>query len=158
MAPLLIHDLPTLVWWPGDPPFADPIFDQLVEMSDRLIVDSDEFGDLLRGLRRLTTLRRRSGVGDLAWRRLGWWQELTAEFFDAPRFRRYLPNLSRLAIRYAVCRRRRAPAPAPDPRAAGAGSCNSPLAGPSSTPAGSPRASTGAAHARASRWPTGACA
>jgi glucose-6-phosphate dehydrogenase assembly protein OpcA len=53
-------------------------------------------------MRRLTTLRRRSGVGDLAWRRLAWWQELTAEFFDAPRFRRYLPNLNRLVIRYAV--------------------------------------------------------
>lgn len=102
VAPLLIHDLPTHVWWPGDPPFADPIFDQLVEMSDRVIVDSSDFGDLLHDLRRLATLRRRSGVGDLAWRRLGWWQELTAEFFDAPRFRRYLPNLNQLAIRYAV--------------------------------------------------------
>lgn len=102
VAPLLIHDLPTHVWWPGDPPFEDPIFDQLVEMSDRVIVDSGDFGDLLRGMRRLATLRRRSGVGDLAWRRLGWWQELTAEFFDAPRFRRYLPNLNRLTIRYAV--------------------------------------------------------
>jgi glucose-6-phosphate dehydrogenase assembly protein OpcA len=102
VAPLLIHDLPTHIWWPGDPPFADPIFDQLVEMGDRVVVDSDEFSDLLRGLRRLTTLRRRSGVGDLAWRRLAWWQELTAEFFDAPRFRRYLPNLNRLQIRYAV--------------------------------------------------------
>ncbi len=105
VAPLLIHDLPTHIWWPGDPPFADPIFDQLVEMGDRVVVDSDEFGDLLHGLRRLTTLRRRSGVGDLAWRRLSWWQELTAEFFDAPRFRRYLPNLNRLVIRYAVAPR-----------------------------------------------------
>jgi glucose-6-phosphate dehydrogenase assembly protein OpcA len=114
VAPLLIHDLPTHVWWPGDPPFADPIFDQLVEMGDRVMVDSDEFADLLLGLRRLTTLRRRSGVGDLAWRRLAWWQELTAEFFDAPRFRRYLPNLNRLVIRYAVpsSRRRRARKPA----------------------------------------------
>jgi glucose-6-phosphate dehydrogenase assembly protein OpcA len=132
VAPLLIHDLPTHVWWPGDPPFSDPIFDQLVEMSDRVVVDSDEFGDLLHGLRRLTTLRRRSGVGDLGWRRLGWWQELTAEFFDAPRFRRYLPNLNRLAIRYAVPaakrRRRRVPRAATargmQPRVA------SPLAGP----------------------------
>ena len=53
VAPLLIHDLPTLVWWPGDPPFADPIFDQLVEMGDRLIIDSSDFSDLLLGLRRL---------------------------------------------------------------------------------------------------------
>jgi glucose-6-phosphate dehydrogenase assembly protein OpcA len=130
VAPLLIHDLPTHIWWPGDPPFADPIFDQLVEMGDRVVVDSDEFGDLLHGLRRLTTLRRRSGVGDLAWRRLSWWQELTAEFFDAPRFRRYLPNLNRLVIRYAVpAKRRRRPA-----RAAASGAAPppvvSPLAGP----------------------------
>lgn len=102
VAPLLIHDLPTSVWWPGDPPFADPVFDQLVEMGDHLIVDSSDFGDLLGGLRRLANVRRRSGVGDLVWERLRWWQELTAQFFDTPRFRRYLPNLSRLHIRYAT--------------------------------------------------------
>ena len=130
VAPLLIHDLPTHIWWPGDPPFSDPIFDQLVEMGDRVVVDSDEFGDLLHGLRRVTTLRRRSGVGDLAWRRLAWWQELSAEFFDAPRFRRYLPNLNRLVIRYAV--------PSPHPRRRRSGKAtqrvswtvSSPLAGP----------------------------
>jgi glucose-6-phosphate dehydrogenase assembly protein OpcA len=102
VAPLLIHDLPTHVWWPGDPPFHDPVFDQLVEMSDRVVVDSADFGDTLSGLRRLANLRRKSGVGDLSWERLSWWQELTAQFFDAPRFRRYLPNLSRLQVRYAV--------------------------------------------------------
>jgi glucose-6-phosphate dehydrogenase assembly protein OpcA len=102
VAPLLIHDLPTDVWWPGDPPFNDPVFDQLVELGDRLILDSADFRDLLGGLRRLATLRRHSGVGDLTWERLRWWQELTAQFFDTPRFRRYLPNLSRLRIEYAV--------------------------------------------------------
>lgn len=102
VAPLLIHDLPIHVWWPGHPPFGDGVFDQLVELGDRLIVDSSDFDDLLVGMRRLAGVRRRSGVGDLAWRRLGWWQELTAQFFDASRFRRYLPNLSRLIIRYAV--------------------------------------------------------
>ena len=102
VAPLLIHDLPTHVWWPGDPPFNDPVFDQLIEFGDRLVVDSADFSDLLGGLRRLANLRRRSGVGDLTWERLAWWQELTAQFFDAPRFRRYLPNLSRLRVQFAV--------------------------------------------------------
>jgi glucose-6-phosphate dehydrogenase assembly protein OpcA len=102
VAPLLIHDLPTHVWWPGDPPFNDPVFNQLIEFGDRLIVDSADFSDLLGGLRRLANLRRRSGVGDLTWERLAWWQELTAQFFDAPRFRRYLPNLSKLRVQYAV--------------------------------------------------------
>jgi glucose-6-phosphate dehydrogenase assembly protein OpcA len=105
VAPLVIHDLPTDVWWPGDPPFGDPVFEQLVEMADRLIIDSADFGDLSGGYRRLSSVRRRSGVIDLAWARLGWWQELTAQFFDAPRFRRYLPNLSRLIIRYAAAER-----------------------------------------------------
>ena len=52
VAPLLIHDLPTHVWWPGDPPFHDPVFDQLVELGDRVLVDSADFSDLLGGLRR----------------------------------------------------------------------------------------------------------
>jgi len=102
VAPLIIHDLPTDVWWPGDPPFNDPVFIQLVEMGDRLVVNSADFSDLLTGLKRLGVIRRRSGVGDIAWERLAPWQELTAQFFDAPRFRRYLPNLSRLRMRYAV--------------------------------------------------------
>ena len=102
VAPLLIHDLPTHIWWPGDPPFEDPIFDQLVAIGDRVIVDSSDFTDLFTGYRRLTTLRRQTGVGDLVWERLAWWHEVTAEFFDTPRFRRYLANLNRLVIQYAV--------------------------------------------------------
>ena len=102
VAPLVIHDLPTDVWWPGDPPFNDAIFNQLVEIADRLVVNSADFGDLPGGLKRLGVIRRRSGVGDIAWERLAPWQELTAQFFDAPRFRRYLPNLSRLRIKYAA--------------------------------------------------------
>ena len=102
VAPLLIHDLPTQVWWPGSPPFADQIFDQLVEVGDRLIIDSSDFTNLLLGMRRLAGLRRRSGISDLSWRRIAWWQELTAQFFDGPRFRRYLPNLNRVRIMYAL--------------------------------------------------------
>jgi glucose-6-phosphate dehydrogenase assembly protein OpcA len=102
VSPLLIHDLPTHVWWPGDPPFRDPIFDQVVDLGDRVLVDSGDFSDLGAGLRRIAGLRRHSGLGDLSWERLAWWQELTAQFFDARRFRRYLPNLSRLRVRYAV--------------------------------------------------------
>lgn len=102
VAPLVIHDLPIDVWWPGDPPFDDPVFHQLLELGDRLVVNPSDFSDLSRGLKHLAVIRRRSGVGDITWERLSPWLELTAQFFDAPRFRRYLPNLSRLSIRYAV--------------------------------------------------------
>lgn len=102
VAPLVIHDLPIEIWWPGDPPFDDPVFNQLVELGDRLVVNASDFADLPTGLKRLAVIRRRAGVGDIAWERLAPWHELTAQFFDAPRFRRYLPNLSRLIIKYAV--------------------------------------------------------
>jgi glucose-6-phosphate dehydrogenase assembly protein OpcA len=102
VAPLVIHDLPIEIWWPGDPPFEDPVFNQLVAFGDRLVVNASDFTDLPAGLRRLAVIRRRAGVGDITWERLAPWLELTAQFFDAPRFRRYLPNLSRLKIAYAV--------------------------------------------------------
>jgi glucose-6-phosphate dehydrogenase assembly protein OpcA len=102
VAPLVIHDLPIEVWWPGDPPFDDPVFRQLVDLGDRLVINSADFTDLADGFKRLAAIRRRLGVGDITWERLAPWHELTAQFFDAPRFRRYLPNLSRLLIKYAV--------------------------------------------------------
>ncbi len=102
VAPLVIHDLPIEVWWPGDPPFDDPVFRQLVDLGDRLVINTSDFTDLADGLKRLAAIRRRLGVGDITWERLAPWHELTAQFFDAPRFRRYLPNLSRLVIKYAV--------------------------------------------------------
>jgi glucose-6-phosphate dehydrogenase assembly protein OpcA len=102
VAPLVIHDLPIDIWWPGDPPFDDPVFTQLLELGDRLVINASDFGDLAGGLKQLAVIRRRSGVGDITWERLSPWLELTAQFFDAPRFRRYLPNLSRLSLRYAV--------------------------------------------------------
>ena len=59
VAPLLIHDLPIHVWWPGDPPFGDAVFDQLVELGDRLIVDSSRFR---RPPRRDAAPRRRAAA------------------------------------------------------------------------------------------------
>ena len=101
VAPLVIHDLPIEVV-AGDPPFSDPVFQQLVDLGDRLVINASDFTDLAGGLKRLAAIRRRLGVGDIAWERLAPWHELTAQFFDAPRFRRFLPNLSRLSIKYAV--------------------------------------------------------
>ncbi len=49
VAPLVIHDLPIEVWWPGDPPFDDPVFRQLVDLGDRLVINSSDFADLADG-------------------------------------------------------------------------------------------------------------
>ena len=44
--PLLISDLPVFLRWRGEPPWDAPELEQLVGVTDRLIVDSTEWDDL----------------------------------------------------------------------------------------------------------------
>jgi glucose-6-phosphate dehydrogenase assembly protein OpcA len=86
VAPLLIHDLPVVLWWPDDVPFESNVLRELVAGAERLFVDSGAFkGD---GVERLTGMARclRSGVvvHDIAWMRLLLWRELLAGLFDHP--------------------------------------------------------------------------
>jgi glucose-6-phosphate dehydrogenase assembly protein OpcA len=85
--PLLIHDLPVVLWWPDDPPTGRHRFLSLLGTCDRLLVDSGAFsGD---GLARLTGLVDICMGGspilhDIGWMRLTLWRELLAELFDHP--------------------------------------------------------------------------
>ena len=45
-APLLLPDLPVFLRWRGRPDFGSPVFGQLVDMVDRLVVDSAEWQDI----------------------------------------------------------------------------------------------------------------
>ena len=50
--PLIIHDLPVTVWWPGEPPFTTPAAQDLLSGADRLVVDGSTWsGDGLARLR-----------------------------------------------------------------------------------------------------------
>src|SRR5579875_373764 len=40
---LVLPDLPTYVWWPGQPPLHDRQLQPIIEVADRLIVDTIEF-------------------------------------------------------------------------------------------------------------------
>lgn len=104
LAPLLIHDLPVVLWWPDDVPFGRPTFVDLIEQCDRLFVDSGQFRG--HGLSRLTGMSAvmRDGlvVHDVSWMRLMLWRELLASCFDHPLLIRELKHLR--AIRVDVAR------------------------------------------------------
>jgi hypothetical protein len=73
--PLLISDLPVFCRWRGEPDFESVEFEQMIEIVDRLIVDSSEWDepryDELLGIFGLTA------VSDIAWARtLPWRMEL----------------------------------------------------------------------------------
>jgi hypothetical protein len=65
--PLLIADLPVFCRWRGEPPFGSTEFVQMVEVADRLIVDSEEWDELRYG--ELAQIFERTAVSDIAWRR-----------------------------------------------------------------------------------------
>ena len=87
VTPLLIPDLPVVLWNPGRPQFDSPLFRSLCELADRLVVDTDEgfdAGDLTQLLAVARRDRAQASIGDFNWARLIPWRHLTAQFFDMP--------------------------------------------------------------------------
>ena len=103
--PLIIHDLPVTVWWPGEPPLdASPAHD-LLDVADRLVVDGSTWsGDGLDRLGELATLldTTRLAISDFALVRQSRWREAIASVFDDPDFLPYLRSLRRIAVTYAT--------------------------------------------------------
>jgi glucose-6-phosphate dehydrogenase assembly protein OpcA len=74
VVPLLMPELPTFLWWPGQPPFGHRVFHRLLIMANQLVVDSIEFqspGDGLANIARISAGNQ--GVNDLHWARLRPW-------------------------------------------------------------------------------------
>lgn len=77
--PLLISDLPTFCRWRGLPPWGEPELEQLVDVCDRLVVDSSEWRGLPGAYAELAALFDRIAVSDIAWgRALPWRARLAA--------------------------------------------------------------------------------
>jgi glucose-6-phosphate dehydrogenase assembly protein OpcA len=70
--PLLISDLPVFCRWRGEPPFGESPWQQLVDIADRVIVDSTEWPELPYD--ELREAFDRAAVSDIAWARLGPWR------------------------------------------------------------------------------------
>src|SRR6202165_6023808 len=100
-APLLIPDLPVILWWPGRPQFDNKLFDDLCELADRLIVDTDEGfddSDLTRLLEVARRKKARASIGDLNWARLIAWRHVAAQFFDMPNMLARLAHIHGVSI------------------------------------------------------------
>jgi glucose-6-phosphate dehydrogenase assembly protein OpcA len=79
--PLLISDLPVFLRWRARPRFDSPEFEQLVGVTDRLIVDSTEWDDLPASYAGLVPFFERAAVSDIAWARTGRWRALLASLW-----------------------------------------------------------------------------
>jgi glucose-6-phosphate dehydrogenase assembly protein OpcA len=110
VAPLLIHDLPVTLWWPGDPPLTSRQAIDLLDSADRLVVDGSHWSgdglDRLAALARIVTDRNvgdgHVAVSDFAMIRQSRWREAIASTFDRPELRPFLGSLRAIEVRYAA--------------------------------------------------------
>ena len=96
--PLCLADLPTVVWWMGDLQYDLGVFQDLAQVSDRMIVDSSGFGDTARGLLALAGLMSPESstpalLADFSWSRIHDWRNVIAQFYDAPQSRDALASI-----------------------------------------------------------------
>ena len=105
VAPLLIHDLPVTIWWPGEPHFESRSSAELLDMADRILVDGSGWsGDGLQRLAAMVALPRqyKVEVADFAVLRQARWREAIASTFDRPALLPFLGHLDRIEIHYAA--------------------------------------------------------
>lgn len=96
LAPLLLSDLPTVLWLPE--PRSDIPDPRLLERAQYLLVDSGAGGD--EDLGRLAELAAQIRVHDLGWGRLAYWRAAIAAAFESAERRALLPETSEIELRY----------------------------------------------------------
>lgn len=104
-APLLVHDLPVTTWWPGDLPLGSPMVRELLDLSDRIVVDGSSWsGSGLDRLRDLAPLvdNPNLAVNDFAQMRQSRWREAIASTFDQPNLQPFVRSIRRITVTYAT--------------------------------------------------------
>jgi glucose-6-phosphate dehydrogenase assembly protein OpcA len=102
--PLTVSGLPVFLWWRAGDFSLPPYFDQILRVTQHVIVDTARFspdGTHLQDLAAwLRTFSGRIQLTDLNWSRITPWRQLIAQCFDSPDRRPYLDRLSEVRIEY----------------------------------------------------------
>jgi glucose-6-phosphate dehydrogenase assembly protein OpcA len=102
---LCATDVPMTLVWLARVHVDDPAFEPLASAATRVVLDSSQ--NSLASLSQLVRWARgrpesdRPGVADLAWTRLGSWQELCSRMFDPPHLRPLAERVVRLSLSQA---------------------------------------------------------
>lgn len=112
--PLLVSDLPVVLWWRGVPTDMQP-FIGLMEVSDKLIIDTGYLPRPTAYLPAIADMVDGHRVfSDLTWSRLTGLRSHIAGLYDVPDLRIYIRDISKVVIEYPVeASDRELPAPQP---------------------------------------------
>jgi len=95
--PLVVSDLPTLLWSPHG---HHEVVGALLALAQAVLVDSVDELDAHEGIDRACALSGQAYVVDLAWLRSTPWRERVAAAFDPPRLRGELHAIESLTVRH----------------------------------------------------------
>ncbi len=98
----ILSGMPCCVWWVGDLPDRDNLFERMVERADLTLLNSAEMD--LRDLNKVADIAdkfRQTAMADLTWSRLRGMQDLIARFFDHPDAAPYLDELTRITFAFS---------------------------------------------------------
>ena len=95
--PLVVTDMPTLLWSPHG---HREVLSELLELSQAVLLDSVEEPDPAEALGWARHLGEQAYVVDLAWLRSTPWRERVAASFDPPTRRRELLTITSLTVRH----------------------------------------------------------
>jgi glucose-6-phosphate dehydrogenase assembly protein OpcA len=79
--PLMLPDLPAFLRWRGQPAFGESAFEQLVDVVDRLVVDSREWPDAPGCYPTLAQYFNRVALSDIVWTRTLRWRRAIARLW-----------------------------------------------------------------------------
>jgi glucose-6-phosphate dehydrogenase assembly protein OpcA len=110
--PLLVPDLPVFLRWRGECPWGAAELEELLEVTDRLVLDSSEWPDVEWGYARLAEVLESVVVSDIAWARTEPWRRSIAALWpdvaDAEEVHVAGPSAeAALLARWMTCRLRR---------------------------------------------------
>ena len=94
--PLVVADLPVILWSRMPRLFATPALNALSRIATKTIVDSAAFPEPAAALRRLSSAGLT--LADMAWIRLTRWRELIAQIFENPAYAAHLPAIATVTI------------------------------------------------------------
>ena len=102
--PLLISDLPVLLWYPGEFSPRSQEFAAMADLADRIIVDSaasEQHEACLREIAALVEDPEMPAIGDLQWVGLSPWRSLLADTFGTPERAGDLEKIESAEVLYA---------------------------------------------------------
>lgn len=97
--PILLADLPTVIWSPHRHQEA---IASLSSLADSILIDSLEEPSVERAIRGARGLAQSAHVVDLAWLRAAPWRERLAAMFEEPEWQRAPLEISRVTLQHAA--------------------------------------------------------